>query len=160
MASASLKRVHLEPGGKAPVLIFDDADLELFVKTLKVAGFANSGQDCTAACRLYARDKVYDRLLSELATAAKSIQLGAIQGRNDGDGAADLPRGATPARERVRTACPGDQATWKLSRAVLVPAGAGYWFLAHGPGWSPPYRRDRPEGGLRTRRHRHPLQGR
>jgi len=52
-AAATLKRVHLELGGKAPVLIFDDADLQAVVEGVKVAGFANSGQDCTAATRLY-----------------------------------------------------------------------------------------------------------
>src|SRR6185295_2945847 len=53
-AASTLKRVHLELGGKAPVVIFDDADLDLAVPGIKFAGFANSGQDCTAACRLYA----------------------------------------------------------------------------------------------------------
>ncbi|HUL48132.1 MAG TPA: aldehyde dehydrogenase family protein, partial [Steroidobacteraceae bacterium] len=62
-AAASLKKVHLELGGKAPVIIFDDADMELVVPGIKMAGFANSGQDCTAACRLYASERVYDRLL-------------------------------------------------------------------------------------------------
>ena len=53
-AAASTKRTHLELGGKAPVIVYDDADLEAVVEGLKVFGFYNAGQDCTAACRVYA----------------------------------------------------------------------------------------------------------
>ena len=77
-AAATLKRVHLELGGKAPVVIFDDADLDLVVEGVKMAGFANSGQDCTAACRLYARDKIYDNLLAALVPAVESLKVGDI----------------------------------------------------------------------------------
>jgi aminobutyraldehyde dehydrogenase len=77
-ASASLKRVHLELGGKAPVLVFDDADLEQVVRVLRTAGFVNSGQDCTAACRVYAAGPVYDRLLGDLVPAVRSLRIGDI----------------------------------------------------------------------------------
>src|SRR5262249_40390657 len=77
-AAASLKKVHLELGGKAPVVIFEDADPELVINGIKVAGFANSGQDCTAACRLYASRKVYDRLLADLVPAVESVAVGDI----------------------------------------------------------------------------------
>lgn len=77
-AAATLKKVHLELGGKAPVIIFDDADLSLVTSVIKLAGFANSGQDCTAACRLYANEKVFDRLLAELVPAVQSIEMGPI----------------------------------------------------------------------------------
>ena len=80
-AAATLKRVHLELGGKAPVVIFDDADLELVVEGVKMAGFANSGQDCTAACRLYAGSGVYDKLLGELVPAVESINVGDIHNK-------------------------------------------------------------------------------
>jgi 1-pyrroline dehydrogenase len=75
-AADSLKRVHLELGGKAPVLIFDDADLAAVSESVKLAGFFNSGQDCTAATRLLVRDTVYDGLLSELVPAVESIKVG------------------------------------------------------------------------------------
>jgi aminobutyraldehyde dehydrogenase len=78
-ASATLKRVHLELGGKAPVVIFDDADPELVVNGVRVAGFANSGQDCTAACRLYASRRIYDRLLADLVPAVESVAVGDIR---------------------------------------------------------------------------------
>jgi aminobutyraldehyde dehydrogenase len=77
-AAATLKRVHLELGGKAPVIIFDDADLDLVVEGVKVAGYMNSGQDCTAACRLYAGDSIYDRLLAGLVPAVESLKVGDI----------------------------------------------------------------------------------
>ncbi len=78
-AAASLKKVHLELGGKAPVLIFDDADMDLVIPGIKMAGFANSGQDCTAACRLYASERVYEKFLSALVPAVESLKVGDIQ---------------------------------------------------------------------------------
>jgi aminobutyraldehyde dehydrogenase len=76
VASASLKRVHLELGGKAPVIVYDDADLDLAVAGIRFAGFINSGQDCTAACRVYAQKGIYDDLVQRLAEAAQSLQVG------------------------------------------------------------------------------------
>jgi 1-pyrroline dehydrogenase len=75
-AADSLKRVHLELGGKAPVLIFDDADLESVVEWVKVGATFNSGQDCTAATRLIAGGKIYDDLLSSLVPAFESVNVG------------------------------------------------------------------------------------
>ena len=63
----SVKRTHLELGGKAPVIVFDDADLAAVVEGVKVFGFYNAGQDCTAACRIYAGKKIYDKLRRRLA---------------------------------------------------------------------------------------------
>jgi len=75
-ASSTLKRTHLELGGKAPVIVFDDADLGAVVEGLKVFGYYNAGQDCTAACRVYAGAKVHDKLVAELTSAVKSIKVG------------------------------------------------------------------------------------
>jgi 1-pyrroline dehydrogenase len=75
-ASATLKRVHLELGGKAPVIIFDDADLEQVVEGVKVAGFFNAGQDCTAATRLIAGPRIHDNLLADLVSAVGSLKVG------------------------------------------------------------------------------------
>lgn len=74
-AAKSVKRTHLELGGKAPVLVFDDADIDAVVEGLRAFGFYNAGQDCTAACRIYAGPKVYDRLVADLSAAVASIQL-------------------------------------------------------------------------------------
>jgi aminobutyraldehyde dehydrogenase len=73
-ASATLKRTHLELGGKAPVIVFDDADLPSVVAGLKTFGYYNAGQDCTAACRIYAGKKIYDNLVADLSSAAKELK--------------------------------------------------------------------------------------
>ncbi len=73
-AAKSVKRTHLELGGKAPVIVFDDADIDAVVSGLRAFGYYNAGQDCTAACRVYAGKKVYDRLVADLSAAASSIK--------------------------------------------------------------------------------------
>jgi len=75
-AAGNLKRTHLELGGKAPVIVFDDADLEAVVSGVRTFGFYNAGQDCTAACRLYAGAKIYDRLVAGLGDAVRSLKVG------------------------------------------------------------------------------------
>jgi 1-pyrroline dehydrogenase len=75
-ASETLKRVHLELGGKAPVLVFDDADPAAVAEGIKIGGYWNSGQDCTAASRVVAGPKVYDKLLEELVPAVESLAVG------------------------------------------------------------------------------------
>ena len=75
-AADSVKRLHLELGGKAPVLIFDDADVELAAQTIRSAGFWNSGQDCTAACRVIAGPGIYERFLAALSEEVKAIRWG------------------------------------------------------------------------------------
>jgi 1-pyrroline dehydrogenase len=75
-AADTLKRVHLELGGKAPVLVFDDADPAAVAESVRLAAFWNSGQDCTAASRIVAGPKVYDKLLEELVPAVESLQVG------------------------------------------------------------------------------------
>jgi aminobutyraldehyde dehydrogenase len=73
-ASGSIKRTHLELGGKAPVIVFDDADLEAVVEGVRTFGYYNAGQDCTAACRIYAGRGIYERLVADLAAAAGSLR--------------------------------------------------------------------------------------
>ncbi len=75
-AAADLKRAHLELGGKAPVVVFDDADIEQAVEGISVAGLFNAGQDCTAATRVLAAGGLYDEFVSELTNAAKNIKTG------------------------------------------------------------------------------------
>ena len=76
VAAKSVKRTHLELGGKAPVIVFDDADLASVVEGVRTFGFYNAGQDCTAACRIYAGKKIYEKLVAELSTAVASIKVG------------------------------------------------------------------------------------
>jgi aminobutyraldehyde dehydrogenase len=72
-ASKSVKRTHLELGGKAPVIIYNDADLEAVVGGLRAFGYYNAGQDCTAACRIYAEDGIYEKLVADLSSAVSGI---------------------------------------------------------------------------------------
>jgi betaine-aldehyde dehydrogenase len=75
-AAANLKRVHLELGGKAPVVVFDDADIAAAVEGISTAGYFNAGQDCTAATRVLAGPGIYDDFTAALADAAKGIKTG------------------------------------------------------------------------------------
>jgi len=75
-ASTSLKRVHLELGGKAPVIVFDDADLEKVVEWIRIGGYFNAGQDCTAATRVIAGPHIHEKLLGELVPAVSSLKVG------------------------------------------------------------------------------------
>ena len=75
-AADTLKRVHLELGGRAPVVVFDDADPAAVAEGVKIGGYWNSGQDCTAASRVVAGPKVYEKLLEELVPAVSSLQVG------------------------------------------------------------------------------------
>jgi 1-pyrroline dehydrogenase len=76
IASESVKRLHLELGGKAPIIVFDDADVNLAAETLRFAGYWNAGQDCTAATRVIAGPAVYDQFVSALADQVKTIKWG------------------------------------------------------------------------------------
>ena len=75
-AADDLKNVHLELGGKAPVIVFDDADVELAAEGIAAAGYFNAGQDCTAATRVLAGPRVHDDFLSALAEQAKGTRTG------------------------------------------------------------------------------------
>ena len=76
-AAKQVKRVHLELGGKAPVVVFADADLAAAAEAIAVAGYFNAGQDCTAATRVIVQDAVYDDFVALLTAQAKGIALGA-----------------------------------------------------------------------------------
>jgi betaine-aldehyde dehydrogenase len=77
-AADTLKRVHLELGGKAPVIVFDDADVSAAAEWIQTAGFFNSGQDCTAATRVLAGPRVYDDLVSEVVSKVSEMKVGDI----------------------------------------------------------------------------------
>lgn len=75
--ASSVKRTHMELGGKAPVIVFDDADLDAVVEGVHTFGFYNAGQDCTAACRIYAQKGIYPALVEKLGAAVASLKMGA-----------------------------------------------------------------------------------
>jgi 1-pyrroline dehydrogenase len=93
-AADTLKRVHLELGGKAPVVVFDDADPAAVAEAIKIGGYWNSGQDCTAASRVVAGPKIYDRLLEELVPAVESLTVG------DPAGGAEIEMGPVISRSQ------------------------------------------------------------
>jgi aminobutyraldehyde dehydrogenase len=76
-ATSTIKRTHLELGGKAPVIVFDDADIPAVIEGVRNFGFYNAGQDCTAACRMYAAPKIFENLVADLASTAGSLRLNA-----------------------------------------------------------------------------------
>ncbi len=76
VAADRVKRLHLELGGKAPVIVFDDADLDLVAETLRFASFWNSGQDCTAACRVITGPKIHDEFVTRLSDQVRMIKWG------------------------------------------------------------------------------------
>lgn len=73
-AASSVKRTHLELGGKAPVIIYGDADLKCAIETIRTYGYYNAGQDCVAACRIYADKSIYDNFVADLSEAVASIR--------------------------------------------------------------------------------------
>jgi acyl-CoA reductase-like NAD-dependent aldehyde dehydrogenase len=75
-AADTLKRVHLELGGKAPMVVFDDADPAAVAAGIRLGGYWNSGQDCTAGSRVIAGPKIYDKLLEELVPQVESLKVG------------------------------------------------------------------------------------
>jgi betaine-aldehyde dehydrogenase/aminobutyraldehyde dehydrogenase len=122
-AAETLKRVHLELGGKAPVVVFDDADPVAVARGVAAAGYYNSGQDCTAAARVVAGPKIFDQLLEELVPAVEALRVG------DPAGGGELDMGPVISRAQQ------ERVVGFLERAprasVLtggdVPAGRGFF---------------------------------
>ena len=75
-ASKTIKNTHLELGGKAPVIIYDDADVAKVIEDLKMFSFYNAGQDCTQPCRYYVADRIYDNFVADMGAAIASIKTG------------------------------------------------------------------------------------
>ena len=97
LASGSVKRVQLELGGKAPFIVFEDANLEAAAEGAVVGGYVNSGQDCTAATRLYVQESVYDKFIKMVVERVKKIKLGDTQKRETDLG----PLVSEPQRKKV-----------------------------------------------------------
>jgi 1-pyrroline dehydrogenase len=95
IAADGVKRLHLELGGKAPVIVFDDADLDLVAETLRFASYWNSGQDCTAATRVIAGPRIYDNFVSKLSDQVKDIKWG------DPTGGDELEMGSLISKSQV-----------------------------------------------------------
>ncbi|MFT4118814.1 gamma-aminobutyraldehyde dehydrogenase [Bradyrhizobium sp.] len=126
-AGKPIKRTHLELGGKAPVIVFDDADLEQVVEGIKVFGYYNAGQDCTAASRIYAGKKIYDKLVADLSSAVKGIKYDA-----EDDAANDIgPLVSAQHRDRVSAFVDRAKSLKHVSIATggESASGAGYYYV-------------------------------
>ncbi|ELY7390482.1 aminobutyraldehyde dehydrogenase [Cronobacter universalis] len=124
--ASSIKRTHMELGGKAPVLVFDDADLDAVVEGIRTFGFYNAGQDCTAACRIYAQKGIYDALVEKLGAAVGSLKTGSPEDETTELG----PLSSQAHLERVSQAV---EAAKALPHIRVVTGGAkvdgpGYFF--------------------------------
>ncbi len=123
-AADSLKRVHLELGGKAPVVVFDDADMEAVAETIAGTGFYNAGQDCTAATRVLASGKVYDAVLQGLADQAGGYKMGDLYDEETTLG----PVNSARQRERVAGFLERRPEHAEVVTGGKQPDMPGYWF--------------------------------
>jgi betaine-aldehyde dehydrogenase/aminobutyraldehyde dehydrogenase len=121
----NLKRLHLELGGKAPVLVFDDCDAELAIAKICEGGYGNSGQDCMAASRVYIADAIYDEFVTELTRAVSKVAMGQPEDESTEMG----PVISDKHRERVAGFVERATASGPASLVVGGPAsGPGYWY--------------------------------
>src|SRR5205823_8698119 len=114
LAADGVKRLHLELGGKAPVIVFDDADLDLVAETLRFASYWNSGQDCTAATRVIAGPRVYDTFVSKLTEHVGDMKWG------DPTGGEELEMGSLISRAQVERVRSEEHTSELQSLAYLV----------------------------------------
>ena len=125
-AAKTLKRTHLELGGKAPVIVCDDADLQAVVEGVRSYGYYNAGQDCTAACRIYAQAGIHDRLVAELGAAVSSLR---FAGKRDADNEIG-PLISTRQRDRVASFVERalNQPHIERVTGAAVHSGAGFYY--------------------------------
>jgi 1-pyrroline dehydrogenase len=123
-AADTLKRVHLELGGKAPVIVFDDADVEAVVEGVKIGGYYNCGQDCTAASRVLAGPAIYDDFVSALSSAVQDLPVG-------DPGSEDVEMGplvSKSQRERVEGFVERRSSATEIVTGGSAPDQPGYFF--------------------------------
>ncbi|MEK6907301.1 MAG: aldehyde dehydrogenase family protein, partial [Nanoarchaeota archaeon] len=128
LASGNLKKVHLELGGKAPFIVFEDADLEAASEGAIVASIVNSGQDCTAAARIYVQSKIHNKFIELLKHKAAKVRLG-----NPLDEKTDLgPLNSEAHLERVSNfIINGKREGAKIYYKGKKPKGKGYFMPIH-----------------------------
>ncbi|MDR0279903.1 MAG: gamma-aminobutyraldehyde dehydrogenase [Paucimonas sp.] len=125
-ASKTLKRTHLELGGKAPVIVCNDADLEAVVQGVRTYGYYNAGPDCTAACRIYAQAGIHDKLVAELGWAVSSLRFASKRDADNEIG----PLISTRQRDRVASFVERALSQPHIERVTgaAVHSGAGYYY--------------------------------
>lgn len=125
-ANKTIKRTHLELGGKAPVIVFDDANIDAAVEGLRAFGYYNAGQDCTAACRIYAQDAVYEEFVAKLSDAVSQIEY-----NNPDDSLNEMgPLISLRQRDRVASfvARARESNHIEITAGGEIPAGPGFFY--------------------------------
>ena len=153
-AAATLKRVHLELGGKAPVIVFDDVELESALETIAGTAYYNAGQDCTAATRVLASERVYDDVVSGLAAQASGFVVGDTLDESTTLG----PLNSARQRERVEGLLERRSKAAELVTGGVEPDRPGLLPRAGGRRRARPGRRADPARDLRAGDHRPALQ--
>lgn len=125
-ANKTIKRTHLELGGKAPVILFDDADIPAAVAGLRAFGYYNAGQDCTAACRIYAHDKVYENFVADLSSAVSGITYGQADDSLNEMGPLISPRQRDRVAAFVERA--KEQNHIEVAAGGAIPDGPGFFY--------------------------------
>lgn len=124
-AADNLKRLHLELGGKAPVLVFNDADVDLAIQKICEGGYGNSGQDCMAASRVYVEDAIYDDFVEQLAKAVSGVSMGDPMNETTEMG----PVISQKQRDRIAGFVERATSAGPAQLAVGGPAaGRGFWY--------------------------------
>lgn len=123
-ASEQIRRVHLELGGKAPVIVFDDADIDAVVETIRGGSFFNAGQDCAQPCRIMVQDGVFERVVAETAAAVSSIRLGTQHDPETEMG----PLISAAQRDRVAGFVDRARAGADIACGGTVPEGKGFFY--------------------------------
>jgi len=123
-ASEQIRHVHLELGGEAPVIVFDDADIEAVVETIRGGSFFNAGQDCAQPCRIMVQAGVFDRVVAETAAAVSSIRLGSQHDPETEMG----PLISATQRDRVAGFVDRARAGAEIACGGTVPEGKGFFY--------------------------------
>ena len=123
-ASEQIRHVHLELGGKAPVIVFDDADIDAVVETIRGGSFFNAGQDCAQPCRIMVQDGVFERVVAETAAAVSTIRLGTQHDPETEMG----PLISAAQRDRVAGFVDRARAGADIACGGTVPEGKGFFY--------------------------------
>lgn len=123
-ASHQIRHVHLELGGKAPVIAFDDADVDALAETIRFGSYFNAGQDCAQPCRVLAQDGVYDRLVAAVADQVAQIRIGAPKAEGTEMG----PIVSEIQRERVAGFVDRARASAEIAVGGVAGEGSGFFY--------------------------------
>ncbi|NOD93958.1 aldehyde dehydrogenase family protein [Ruegeria sp. HKCCD4884] len=123
-ASNQIRHVHLELGGKAPVIVFNDADIDAVAETIRYGSFFNAGQDCAQPCRVMVQDDVYDKVVAAVADQVAQIRIGAPKS----DGTEMGPIVSAAQRDRVAGFVDRARSSAEIAVGGKVGEGEGFFY--------------------------------